>query len=73
MTNFYGLTTTQNGVSVAIHNLPSDRLGATKEAKRYAAKNGLIFQTVLPVKTNETKGATLTKNKRERDRIANKR
>ncbi|WP_405169428.1 hypothetical protein [Paenibacillus sp. FSL H3-0286] len=73
MTNFFGLATAQNGTSVVISNLPSDRLGAVNEAKRYAAKNGLTFQTVYPVKSNEKKGATLTKYKKQRDRAANKR
>ncbi|MNP84755.1 hypothetical protein D3C76_1842010 [compost metagenome] len=73
MTKFYGLATTQNGTSVVISNLPSDKLGATNEAKYYATKNGLTFQAVLPVKTNEKKGATLTKFKKQRDRAANKR
>jgi hypothetical protein len=73
MINFYGLATTQKGASVVISNLPTDRLGAVNEAKRYAVKNGLVFQSVYPVKSNETKGATLTKFKKQRDRVANKR
>ncbi|OMD76863.1 hypothetical protein [Paenibacillus odorifer] len=73
MTIFYGLATTQKGTGVVISNLPTDLLGAVNEAKRYAAKNGLTFQSVYPVKSNETKGATLTKYKKQRDRAANKR
>jgi uncharacterized RmlC-like cupin family protein len=73
MTTFYGVATTQNGVSVLINNLPTNRLGAETEAKRHAAKNGLNFQYIRPVNTAEKKGATLTKNKKARVKAANKR
>ncbi|KAA9007251.1 hypothetical protein F4V43_01835 [Paenibacillus spiritus] len=73
MTKFYGVATSDNGVSVIIDNLPEVRLQAENEAIRHCAKNGLTFQYIRPAKASEEKGATLTKYKKQRDRVANKR
>ncbi|QWU14243.1 hypothetical protein SAMN04487895_101534 [Paenibacillus sophorae] len=66
MTTFYGIATTETGKNIVIDNLPTDRLGAESESKRIAAKQGLAFQYVLPAKTHEKKGSTLTKYARAR-------
>jgi hypothetical protein len=66
MITFYGIAMNEKGASVVIDNLPVDRLGAESESKRIAVKQGLNFQYVLPAKTSEKKGATLTKYARSR-------
>ncbi|KOS03430.1 hypothetical protein [Paenibacillus polymyxa] len=67
---FYGIAVNTQNKSAVINNLPTDYLGAVKEAKRIAIKQGLKYQFVKPavkyqfVKpavNGQKEGATLTK------------
>lgn len=69
--NFYGLATTKQGTSVVIKNLPDYQLGAVNAAKQHCAKEGLIFDRVIPNNSQVKGGSTLTKEKKARDVKAN--
>ncbi|WP_029517936.1 hypothetical protein [Paenibacillus polymyxa] len=58
---FYGIAVNTQNKSAVINNLPTDYLGAVKEAKRIAIKQGLKYQFVKPAVNGQKEGATLTK------------